>query len=246
MPGAEAPVPSEYKFRHLQKISMDGYQGVANGEMDLNDPVADGFMSVADMRYPVFVVSKREPRVVDYDQVGHVRIAKYLAVPRIGISKGEGKTLWTTKEGESWRVEVDDRKIWDELGTEGIFQNQDDKTEEFIGRFRKQVRKGLMQCLGEEKVFNAGNYNINFEFAYIESLATYAAPALVSLSALITGEPLGWDYLLRVAGMFAAGHSLSNLGNRFNTMLVNLGEKGVDPFFNMSSQDPFIRSSWKE
>lgn len=42
--------PSQYKNRHYKAIHLDTYRGVARDLMHLNNPVADGFMRVSDMR----------------------------------------------------------------------------------------------------------------------------------------------------------------------------------------------------
>lgn len=76
--------PKEYKFKHPRRISIDSYNGVAGGGiMELNNPIADGFMRVSDMRSDVVIMKKPQDRIRDYDDIGFVKVADdvwYIAV----------------------------------------------------------------------------------------------------------------------------------------------------------------------
>jgi hypothetical protein len=87
----EAPkeeVPNSYRNKHQFGIHLDTYNGIASDVMELNAPVADRFMQVSDMRGDIVVIRKPQDRVLDYDDVGFVRVAKFLKMPRLDFWKG--------------------------------------------------------------------------------------------------------------------------------------------------------------
>lgn len=170
--------PKSYKFKHPKHISLDGYNGIAAASMRLNDPVADRFMAVSDMRADIVVMQKPHDRVLDYDQLGFVRVAKYIKMPRLDIWRKKGLVM-TKKEGNTWIVAIDDQGISDEI-THGSTYGQFE--EEFKARFWQETRNGLRDCLTREKLLNSGNYNLPFITGYLAAM-----PKEVMLYPLIAG-----------------------------------------------------------
>ena len=175
--------PQDYQFRHEQRISMP-YGGIASGSMELQDPTADGFMRVTDMRRNIVITQRGQSRTYDYDQVGPVRVAKILEIPRVG--RGEGGILHTHKEEDNWLIEIDDQKLWKEISQgEGNFQQREDQ---FVDRFRGEVLTGITKSLFEEKLFNGGVYSPATTIGAVSLLVCYLMPAMTEIVTIALGK----------------------------------------------------------
>lgn len=219
---------SEYQPRHAQRITLDNYQGVANGIMELNEPVADGFMRVSDMRADVVVVSRQRDRVLDYDELGPVRVAKLLRLPRIGSWSHHG-LVSVMRENGAWYIGINDQELT------GQVARSNDSTEKFedlfIDRFKVELTKGLRECLKREKLLNSGRYNASFLFTWY-IFATHEAvlyPAIEALRISAGHNPL--DVTGSILILYALTHSI------FNTM--NLGICRVSKVFDIIDRKLF-------
>lgn len=142
-----APVP--YQFKHHKQISLDHYRGIASDIMRLNDPVADGFMKMSDMRADIVITTKQQERTRDYDQIGNVRVGKWLGLPEFG--KKENKSFLCERRDGVWVVAIDDQKLSDEV----VHADNKGKRfdEVFMESFKKTMKSGLTEALKNEKLF---------------------------------------------------------------------------------------------
>lgn len=233
--------PQDYQFRHAQRI-INGYSGIASGIMELHDPTADGFMRVADMRRDIVITQKSPSKTYDYDQVGPVRVAKILEIPRIG--RGEDGVSHTRGEGDVWILEIDDQRLWKELNQDGTLEQREQR---FVEQFRDEVVIGTTKFLLEEKLFNGGIYSPAVVMGGL-SLMSYAIPVLAEAVTIASGtHTLNVDISSIIS--VACNHFL------FNTMAWGLTQRhffrvGVinhmlpDRFhLGPNSTEPFIRNN---
>jgi hypothetical protein len=216
--------------------------------MHLDNKVADGFMSTADMRDHVVIVQKRRKAARDYDQIGFVRVGKLLQMPSMGSWK-EGKFSSITKsKEEGWVIAINDQELADHVTRTGTGHKAFDG--EFVTAFRTEVNDGLKNFLRREKLLNGGHYNLGFFEAY---QATLGYDAFVFPIALTTSIALGDNPVhgaLTVIGAIAAANFLSNGLNLAGAGLTHirekyrsfLGDAGHTPHYN----DPFIKHSFLE
>lgn len=161
--------PGEYQFQHKQKIHLDNYQGVAKDLMELNDPVADRFMQVSDMRRDVVVVQKPQERVQDYDQ-----LVKFRVPPANQIGRNK---LVEVKKGENeWFVVVNDQDLAQNVARSGDARIKFD--DQFLDAFQEEVKRGLRRCLKEEKLLNSRENDFLFMPGYIFLLADSLIPVM--------------------------------------------------------------------
>lgn len=241
--------PGEYKFRHTQRISLDQYQGVAKGLMQLNDPVADGFMRVADMRGNVQIIQKPQDRVRDYEDVGFVRVAKFLKMPRLDFWHGDG-LVETKKEGGDWLIAINDEDLADKVARTNDGNRKFDDL--YLEAFNQQVKRGLTTCLRREKLLNGGNYNFGLFLGYGAFLDITVLLPTFAVAQVITGEnPL--NIALTLGGLYTFWTGAHNALNLFGAGL-HIAEdkifsshkpKGVPEFKSAlpNFQDPFIKHS---
>lgn len=147
----------EHQFRHQTQVSLEQYHGVAHDIVRLNDRIVDGFMRVSDIRKDVVIVSKPEKRVTDYDQLGFVRVGKFIKLPNFNEWTGNDM-LQTKKENDCWIIAINDQ----ELARNVARTNTGDKkiNDLFIDAFQHEVQKGLRSILKKEKLLNAGEYDL--------------------------------------------------------------------------------------
>src|SRR3989344_3485850 len=110
--------PQDYQFKHHRRVSLDEYRGAARDLMELNDPVADGFMQTADMRGDIVIVQKPQDRVIDYDHIGSVRVAKSVGMPRLDMWN-RNDMVQTIKENDTWYIAVNDQELAQRLARSG-------------------------------------------------------------------------------------------------------------------------------
>lgn len=241
--------PSEYQPKHQKQISIDGYRGVASDLMKLNVPVADGFMRVSDMRYHVVVTQKPHERALDYDQLGTVRVAKMLDLPRLEFWRKKGN-FFTKRENDTWFVAIDDQALAQEVSNNNIGNRFDDA---FVERFRETLIGGLKSCLKKEKLLNAGEYNRAFSVSYGLGVMWDAHMlALAGVLAAVSDQPI--NTVGSVIAIDALGHTLFNPMNMLQAAMGKLPSGGDPPFSERRSgilqianwpkfHEPFIRHS---
>ena len=248
---AKEQQPEGYQFRHAQRLTLDAYNGIASDIMAMHDPTADGFMRVADMRKDIVVTQKAPSKTVDYDQVGPVRIAKFLTLPGVGM---EGSApLRTRKEDDSWVLEIDDKKIWNDLATDSSGNSRKPTDEQFVDRFAQEIRKGLRTCLAEEKFLNSGdhthaaliyNYVAGLGIAYVMP-SIYEAALIAANSSQAAEKAIAGLVFSATVNLFLNGIEWE--GSRYEDRRAL--QKGM-PIHNFlgffSHDDPFIRHSFPE
>jgi len=236
--------PKEYQFKHSRRISMDSYNGVAGGIMELNDPIADGFMRVADMRSDVVIIQKPQERVRDYDEIGFVRVAKVLKLPRLDFWRDSNDLTQTKKEDDIWYIAINDQDLADRVArAEGDNRKFNER---FVDAFQAEVRNGLATCLRREKLLNSGKYNFGFLVAY-HGLLNYdllLAPVAV-VTSILSGDPMS---AAKVALLIAIANSTWNTFNLAGAGMTYLEDKifGAEGAIKPSTpnfNDPFIRHS---
>lgn len=238
--------PEGYEFKHAQRIHLDSYRGVGKDFMSLDDRIADGFMRTSDMRGDVVITQKPRERVHDYDQLGHVRVAKFLRMPRIDFWNGDNVTE-TRKDGDGhWNIAINDQELADKTARAGTGKNDFD--ERFVTAFRSEVKRGLRSCLQREKILNGGNYNYGFLIGYHTVVAynLLAFPTIAAAKIAVGDNPIE---------AFAVAGGLTAVINAANNTLV-LGGAGLNHFRGriLGSQsallpdfnDPFVKHSVPE
>ncbi|MFA5933272.1 MAG: hypothetical protein WCV81_03350 [Microgenomates group bacterium] len=241
--------PEEYEFRHKQRIYLDGYQGVAKGLMQLNDPVADGFMRVADMRGNIQIIQKPQDRVRDYEDVGFVRIGKFLKMPRLDFWHGDG-LVETKKEEGNWFIAINDEDLADKVArTNDGTQKFDDL---YLEAFNKEVKRGLTTCLKREKLLNSGNYNLGLVIGYNAFIDIAVLLPGVAVAQITTGENPLYTALI-LSGLYTFWTGAHNAINLFGAGL-HIAEdkifaphqpKGFPKYKSLlpNFQDPFTKHS---
>lgn len=240
--------PEEYQFRHQTRITLDSYNGIANGVMQLNDPIADGFMRVSDMRRNIMVVNKSESRNYEYSELGLVRVGRVKLVDY--ASAGSKGVLSIDISKDSWILVVNDRTIWDQLPQS---EKGSKKDELFVTQFRDKVREGARECLIREKIFNGGVYSPVVLMDYLGSLFTYSSVAMGETASFITGQHT-METDIKALGFVATGHLVINMiswtmakfGNYMSQFESGLGDSDLQPAFGVSRvrpdyQEPFVR-----
>lgn len=236
--------PQGYQYRHREKIILDGYSGIGADVMQLNEPIADGFMRVADMRKSIVVVRKQEERVVDYDQLGTVRVGKIVSLPRMG--RRQKTDVMSTHWGvDNWTIEIDDQKLLRKVV--GTDSKEGKKLEErFVDAFRDQVRQGTVDFLSTEKLVNGGVYSAAIPAAYCSFLALYGFDALV-LGELLPQGKMTADLALNMLGLDLFGNILVNTGMKIGPKLLpDAGDrKSTRNRSKPLDDEPFIRT-WRD
>lgn len=237
--------PDQYKNRHSKGIRLDDYHGIARDIMKLNAPVADKFMSTADMRRNVVINQKPQDRVRNYDQIGHVIIAKNLKIPRIDFWKGNGITETKGGDDEVWYISIDDQELAHRVSR---VKNPDAKKfdDKFVDAFTAEVNKGLKHCLRKEKLLNSGNYDLRFGFAYIGALNNLAVSSHHLVSQIAIGDnPI--ETLIKSTASTALLNIISNIISLIlltNDKCLTQSEFVKNVYHNLNS--PFVKHSAPE
>lgn len=238
--------PQDYQFKHAQRISMNSYNGIASGRMQLHDPTADGFMRVADMRRDIVVGQKSQSKIYDYDQLGSIRVAKILEIPRIG--RGEGGVLRTHKEDDTWFIEIDDQRLWKEVSDEK--GNLEQREDQFIDRFRSEVLNGVRKSLVEEKLFNAGVWSPATKIGVVSLLLSYPTPAIYELSSIVLGTHTLELDVASIAYIITS-HAIFNMISWFTAIINEKFDRKLDrptDWFRISPryQEPWVKHKFPE
>lgn len=205
--------PRGYKFKHGKRISLDSYRGVTHDLMQLNDPVADGFMRVSDMRNDIVVIQKPQDRVRDYDEIGFVRVAKFLKKPRMEFWHGDGM-VETKREDGVWLVAINDQELADRVARSNDGMKKFDNM--FVDAFCGEVTRGLIDCLRRERLLNSGKYNLAVYASYKSLLLfdLFLIPALTMAKVASGDNPV--DIALRMSELYiitTGGYNTLNLAS---------------------------------
>lgn len=211
--------------------------------MELDLPTADGFMRVSDMRGDIVITQKPQDRVRDYDEIGFVRVAKFLKLPRMDFWKNDNGLVQTKRKDGVWYVAINDQDLADKIAHEAGDNRKFD--ERFVNAFRSEVRTGLASCLRQEKLLNAGKYNWGFFVGYAGGVKYNLLGALFMVEAVLHRDPA-----LAGVGVMLIGAS-DVLWNS-----VNLLAAGIDyvqqkylirseffPTIYPTFNDPFVKNS---
>lgn len=240
---------NQRQTKHPFRIHLDTYHGVASNLMELNEPIADRFMQVVDMRGDVVIVQKPQERVRNYDDIGFIRVAKLLKMPRLDRwSDGDG-ILQTKKEDGIWYIAINDQDLAERIAREpGNNRRFDDR---FIVAFQAETTRGLAACLRREKILNGGNYNFGFLANYHTLLAWDLPYSLYFLTkSVMTADPeLAARTVVAVMLFNVSGNVLNLFGAGMNWIdekklsRPNIPFKpGLVPQFN----DPFVKHHWAD
>lgn len=248
--------PQSYQFRHPKRISLDNYRGIASDIMTLNDPVADGFMRVSDIRADVVVTKKPQERIRDYEDLGTVRISKMLKLPRLDAWKKTGQRE-VRREDDAWVVAIDDQTIADEVIRSS---NKREFDASFVKRFQREVNKGLKDCLKNEKLLDGGKYNLFFLSNYSLFLCFDAMVIPAYFSSALSSPDTNLAFLLvKTIVLYGSAHATSNslpwivIGmDKIHELARKIQEQELGPspynfqYPDVNSQEPFIRHSLPE
>lgn len=236
-----------YKNKHPRAIHLNTYRGVACDLMELNEPIADGFMRVSDMRGEVVIIQKPQDKVRDYNEIGFVRVAKFLKLPRIDFWKNSNGLVQTRREGDIWYVAVNDQDLADKVArTESNGKKFDER---FVDAFQAEVRHGLASCLRREKLLNSGKYNFGFLAAYhgILEFDLVLGAAFLAMAVADRDITSAINAVVIAAGANVVWNTFNLAGAAMTYIDQRLwGErqfiKPLTPNFN----DPFVRHSLPE
>lgn len=244
--------PQGYQFKHRTRVSLDEYRGVARDIMELNAPVADGFMQTADMRGDIVIVQKPQERARDYDQIGTVRVAKFLQMPRLDVWN-RNNTVQTRKEDDTWYVAIDDQEL-----AQNVARSPDGTgkfNDRYVNAFQQELKKGMKDVLKREKLLNGGEYNFAFLVSYhnflVHNLLTLP---LLELEILLQSSNIAQaaDGTAKIAVAYAGVNAAFNGFNLFCSLVGNFLEKkgGISRDKRMirdaDFEEPFIRHSIPE
>lgn len=245
--------PQGYKFKHAKRIFLDGYHGVAKDLMQLNDPIADGFMRVSDMRDDIVVIQKPQDRVRDYDEIGFVKVAKFLKMPRMEFWHGDGM-VETKREDGVWLVAINDQELADRVARSNDGKKKFDDM--YVEAFRGEVTRGLTDCLKREKLLNSGKYNLAVYASYKSLLLFDLFLIPVVVAAKVAGGDNPVDIALRTSELYAILNGGYNVLNLISSGLREVRDRMVSriglseipghefpmPRFN----EPFVKHSLPE
>ncbi|MBI2338451.1 hypothetical protein HYU95_04690 [Candidatus Daviesbacteria bacterium] len=233
---------SGYQNKHFKSIHLDTYRGIASDIMELNRPVADGFMKTSDMRGDVVIMQKPQDRVWDYDEIGFVRVAKLLKLPRLNFWRNGTGFIQTKKSEGVWYIAINDQELANKVVR--AEDNSRKFDERFVDAFKEEVKRGLVTCLKREKLLNGGQYNFAFLVGY-HGLISYnlvAGPSILA-AAFISGEA---SLVASALAFSSIANAASNGINLFGAGLTHVEQrlfgdvfKGNTPDFN----DPFVKHS---
>lgn len=235
--------PQDYQFTHPTQVFLDEYRGIARDIMRLNDPITDGFMRVSDMRRHISVVQKQHSRVYDYEDVGQVRVAKRLDVPRFGQ---KDTSIEVKKDKDAWIVAVDDQAIsQDILATTNSTREFDSA---FVLAFQQKLKRGMRDSLTKEKLLNGEEHSMAFFMNYFTFL-TKDVIIIPLLQYVVMQESANiMQFIqgsLKTAFVFFTTNSFYNGLNTAFSLLARLEERiGIlneHPIVNY--EEPFVRHS---
>lgn len=183
---SEIEPDSEYQNKHSRSIALDTYNGIANDLMILNTPLADRFMQVSDMRSDIAIIQQLQDRVRDYEDVGFVKVAKFLKMPRFDVWRNEDTITQVRRENDTWLIAVNDQDLANKIS-----RTDDGKkfNERFTDAFNTEVNQGLMTCLKREKFLNSGKYDTAFMCGITNLGHNIASVSLMLAAAAVTRSP---------------------------------------------------------
>jgi hypothetical protein len=233
------PTPQEYQ--HPTRIYLDRYQGVASNTMELNEQVADRFMSVSDIRKNIVITTSSPDRARDYDQLGHTLVGKRLQVPRFSARP---KNMQVVNDEDAWFIEVNDQSLaLQTMNTNTESRNFEDK---FTEAFRNEVNNGLRTILKREKLVNGDEFSKPF----IVSYGFFLMEAIISSQFMAISKD-ATDLTLNSLTALTICSGTNTMVNAFNYVITktdNLLTSTRSPLeMNpVRQEDPFIRQTKKE
>lgn len=237
--------PQEYRHKHPKRIYLDTYRGMARDIMELNHPIADRFMQTSDIRADIAIVQQRQEVTRDYEEIGDVRIAKLLQIPRLNMHD-ENNFQQTKKYNDTWYISVNDQELAQNVARAGTGKNDFD--DRYVQAFDQEVTKGMKAILRKEKLLNGGEYNFAFLVSYL-TLVTKDLVLLPIIELEILLRSSNAEEVARgtaiVLAAYASIHGMFNLFNLFSVGLGKVRERFLlaDNSFPSypSYEDPFIR-----
>lgn len=219
----------EYKNKHPKAIHLNTYRGVACNLMSLNEPAADRFMQVSDIRTNIVIIQKPQDRVKDYDDIGFVRVAKFLKMPRLDFWHNGNGILQIKREDRTWYIAINDQDLADQVARkEGDNRRFDDR---FVDAFRTEVRGGLTSYHGL----------ISFDLV--------VGPMMIAVSLLNADPESAAKSVALVAIANTAYNGLSLVGAGLNWAGQRIFGSYLDLDLELNAQDfndPFVRRSIPE
>jgi hypothetical protein len=230
--------PQEYKYKHQERIILDGYTGIASGAMQLNEPIADGFMRVADMRKDIVVVRRGEPRVVSYETLDDVVVGKMVSMKMGG--RNQRSDVMSTNWGNEWTIEIDDQALWKKVTNTDSVDNKKPE-ERFVEAFRGEIRKGTREFLWQEKIFNNGGQSPLVTSSYATSGVIASLEMIHGTAAYLVGaNPT--EFAVNSAIFIATGDLI---GNTLNWCLPRIFASRAK-LHNMDPDMPFVKRSFPD
>lgn len=218
------------------KIRFDTYQGIGKDYLRINQSIADSFMRTADLRSDILVVEKTpiSTSTIVQEGLGICHFPEHIQ----RLFGFPDETLQIRREGEVYFIEVDDKRIWEEIEDE----------QRFPQNLSSKITKGLGECLIEDKVFNGGRVGLDFAFGYLgfAFVDLYLAGGGIIRSIQEQNTALIAPY----AAVVVVGHFFFNTLGRFFANLADLSNFGQKVWFGPLTppfpDNPFIRRSVQE
>ncbi|MDO8269690.1 MAG: hypothetical protein Q7T54_03405 [Candidatus Levybacteria bacterium] len=244
----ERDTKGEYQLKHAKKITLANYRGVGNGIMELQDEIADGFMRSGDMRSDIDIVQKPNDRVQEYDQLGNVKVAKLLSLPRLDFWRGDG-LIQTRKEDDTYVLAIDDQKLATRVADSNDGTRKFDDL--FVESFRKESIKGLTGVLRSEKLLNGGRYDLTFLWSYCHTMLTDGIAIPTILATQYATETMTPNSLMITA---VAGVGLNVMANGMNLMAAAMnhfhalirGKQADSGILDTTWNEPFVKHSFQD
>ena len=158
------------------------YSGIASDIMELNDPIADGYMDTTDARADIVIECAQPTRVFSYEGTSSVQAAKITRFAQFATQRSRGNYSTEFAQG-SHIIKIDDQAIAREIHDEGFEKGTFD--ERFVSAFQTTVQAALKTCLQREKLLNNGKYNVDFlmsQFGFL-GLDVFMIPHVVGIIA---------------------------------------------------------------
>lgn len=222
--------------------------------MELNPEHASRFMETAYIRRDVFVTKGVENRIHDYDQVGNVRVGKFLKMPTFGKTETRRNDVTTVeKDTDSWNINIADQTLADRV----VRRTSTDKSfdDAYTSAFSEEVQGGLRTILKQEKLLNSGEFNISFLASW--GLSAFMLDAFVAFLNLLSSASSPEDFsktLVVGAGVLPAGNAIFNGVKLYRAIVDEMDKKSGYylhstrfPLINLPSMDePFTRRKLKD
>jgi hypothetical protein len=232
-----------YQPNPRNSITLDRYTGVASDIMRVNEPVADGFMRVSDLRKDIVIVKSAEERAETYDQIGNTRVATALI---FGNRTQRPSLSGLSYDGDAWYVHINDSRL-SRHATENM--TPDKKFDEvFTEGFTNEVNAKIKELLVREKIIGQGYEPLHTLYSYLPFMLVPAgilqnpesmqivlskpdstgilAAFIYSLSTCLNAASTGVNETMRLFWR-ALGGSKQDEPNHFNHPFIRQGMRGL-------------------